>query len=73
MLASKSLSIGNPCSGLVIELAIYTYVDEDLKEDKLKEALSSSRYTDNINLGSNILSDLNGMYKEIIKSTKWYN
>ena len=43
---------GNPVSGLIVELLIYVFVDRELKDEKLKELISSSRYSDNINVRS---------------------
>ena len=50
MIARESLSFGNPVSGLIVELLIYTHVDKELKEERLKEMISSGRYSDNINV-----------------------
>ena len=59
ILACESLSFGNPVSGLIVELLIYVFVDREFKDERLKELISSSRYSDNINVGS--------MYEEEFK------
>ena len=61
VLARETLSFGNPVSGLVVELLIYTHVYKELKEERLKEMISSSRYSDNINVVSLSAKEFEGV------------
>ena len=73
VLARESLSFGNPVSGLVVELLIYNYVDRDLEDADLQELLSSSRYSDNINVGSWIsMDELNKRCSKVVASFSKY-
>ena len=59
VLARESLSFRDPISSLVVELLIYQFVDRDLQEADLQELLSSSCYSDNINVGAMSSGELN--------------
>ena len=66
--ARESLSFGNPILGLVVELLIYNFVDRDLQEADLQELLSSSRYSDNVNVGAVSVEELNRRCTRVVSS-----
>ena len=52
VLARESFSFGNPVSGLIIEILIYSLVEKELVNEELKELISAARYADNLNPGA---------------------
>ena len=72
MLARESLSFGNPVSGFIVELLIYQYVDKELQEVDLQELLSSSCYSDNINVGGMTDEEFNRRCDKVMESFSKY-
>ena len=68
VLVRESLSFCNLVSGLIVELLIYIYVDPKLKEEELQELLSSSRYSDNVNVEGMTQEEFNRRCKKVVEA-----
>ena len=51
------LSFRNPLTGLILEIICYLYVDSEIEKKKVKELITSYRYSNNVNALGYFLSE----------------
>ena len=64
----ETLSFGNPVSGLIIEIICYAYIDPEIQDQDIKDLISASRYSDNMNAVANSSTELDKVTSILVKA-----
>ena len=54
----ETLSFGKPKSSLIIEIICYKFIDPEVQDPEIKDLISCSRYSDNVNAVANSAEEL---------------
>ena len=68
----ETLSFGNPVSGLIIEIICYMFVDPEIEDQDIRDLISASRYSDNLNTVANSSSQLEEVTAVLVKAFQKY-
>ena len=68
----ETLSFGNPVSGLIIEIICYAYIDPEIQDQDIKDLISASRYSDNMNAVANSSTELYKVMSILVKAFEKY-
>ena len=69
----ETLSFGNQVSGLIIKIICYLYIDAEIQDPKIKDLISASRYSDNVNAVATDAEELERVSGILEKAFKKYS